>query len=97
MVKQVNIQELAISNSCLELTLCTQELTGRSKAVILLWIPVLFLFHLSLRCAILAVPCSFVDACWEGLASRVWCFFFFCVCVILLLSHFYNSLILKQQ
>ena len=43
-------------------------------------------------CAVLTVHCSIVVACWEGLASRVWCF-----CVVLLLSHFYTSLNLKTR
>ena len=37
----------------------------------------LFMFHVSLYYAIFSVPYSLVVACWEGLASCVWCFYVF--------------------
>ena len=40
-------------------------LTNRSKAVLLLWIPLLFMFHVCFCYVIVSVPCSLVITCCE--------------------------------
>ena len=56
--------------------------TDRSKAVLLLWIFLLFMFHVYLYYTVLCVPCSLVITCWERadlsailcvMFPRIWC------------------------
>ena len=39
--------------------------TDRSKAVLLLWIVLLVMLHVSVCYAVVSVPCSIVVTCWE--------------------------------
>ena len=39
--------------------------TDRSRAVLLLWIILLFILHVDVCCAVVSVPCSLVVTCWE--------------------------------
>ena len=51
--------------------------TGRSKAVLLLWIVLLVMLHVGVCCAVVSDPRSLVVTCWErtDLLAVVFCHF----------------------